>query len=477
MKLRIGMMFLVVGLLAGGDVSAVPYRQISGVIHLHSSYSSGQYSLQELVDKARQKKIGILIPTDHDLVVMEYGLFPLRNLIKRREERPSIIKLGPEVYLAEIKRLNQAQDDVMILPGVQSSPFYYWTGSPLKKNLTAHDYRKELLLIGMQTPEDYLRLPLLHNGFSTRYALQRLPQAIVFFLAFGIGLVLVIQKGRLRAIGVTIAIISLLLLVDQHPFKSSPYDPYSGSKGVAPYQETIDYVRQRDGLVFWAHPESRYAAEGVSLGPVTLKTRPYPDDLAAARNYTGFSAVYGDTTTAAEPGRHWDQLLMQYCRTERDRPAWAIAGADFHVEKKGVQLDTFQTVFCVQKKTIVAVMDALARGRVYAVRKGTGPRLVLKNFRVKDTANGTAARMGEEISVAGPPMVEGVISVQNGGRYPVEVTLIRGGKIWQQFEGPTPLSFEFVDRGKALHKTYYRVVVKGRGIGKLLSNPIFAVNK
>ena len=477
MKLRIGILFLVVGLLTGGEVSAAPDRQLSGVIHLHSSYSSGRYSLEELVDKARQKQIEVLVPTDHDLVVMEYGLFPVRNLIKRREERPSIIKLGPEVYLAEIKRLNQVQDDVMVLPGAQSSPFYYWTGNPLKKNLTAHDYRKELLLIGMQAPEDYLRLPLLHNGFSTRYALQRLPQAIVFLIAFCIGVALVLQKGRLRAIGVIIAIVSLLLAVDQHPFQSSPYDPYSGPKGVAPYQETIDYVRKRDGLVFWAHPESRYAAEGVSLGPVTLKTRPYPDDLAAARNYTGFSAVYGDTTTAAEPGRHWDQLLMQYCRNERDRPAWAIAGADFHVEKKGVQLDTFQTVFCVQQKTIAAVMEALARGRIYAVRKGSGPRLTLENFRVKDTASGTAARMGEEISVTGPPMVEGVISVAGGGRHPVEVTVIRGGKVWQRFEGNTPLAFEFVDRRKTPQKIYYRAVVKGRGIGKLLSNPIFVVNK
>ena len=477
MNLRYGILFLVVGLLAGGEVSAAPYRQLSGVIHLHSSYSSGQYSLEELVDKARQKKIEVLIPTDHDLVVMEYGLFPLRNLIKRREERPSIIKRGPEGYLAEIKRLNKAQNDVMVLPGAQSSPFYYWTGNPLKKNLTAHDYRKELLLIGMQTPEDYLRLPLLHNGFSTRYVFQRLPQAIAFVLAFVLGLYLVMQKGRLRAVGVTIAIISLLLLVDRHPFKSSPYDPYSGSRGVAPYQETIDYVRQRDGLVFWAHPESRYAAEGVSLGPVTLKTRPYPDDLAAARNYTGFSAVYGDTTTAADPGRHWDQLLMQYCRNERDRPVWAIAGADFHVEKKGVELDTFQTVFFVQQKTIAAIMDALARGRVYALRKGSGPRLVLQNFRVKDAANGSAARMGEEISVAGPPMVEGVILVKDGGHHPVEVTVIRGGKIWQQFEGRTPLAFEFVDRGKTTSKTYYRAVVKGRGIGMLLSNPVFVVNK
>ncbi len=470
-------MVLVFVLQAGGSSWADPYQQLPGVIHLHTTFSSGQFSLDQLVDKARQKRLEVLIPTDHDLVVMQYGLFPFRNLLKKREERKSILKLGPETYLAEIERLNQVQDKVIILPGAQSSPFYYWTGNPISKSLTAHDYRKELLLIGMNSAEDYRRLPLLHNGFSTRYVSERLPQAILFLIAFGIGIYLFLQKGRFKTIGAVVGIISLLLLVDQHPFQSSRFDAYHGARGMEPYQETIDYVRQRNGVVFWAHPESRYASGGVSLGPVKLMTKPYADDLVAAQNYTGFSAVYGDTTTAADAGRHWDQVLMQYCRNERDRPVWAIAGADFHVEKKGVELDTFQTVFLVKSKTVQAIMGALAAGRIYAVRKGSGPRLILDRFRVKDTSAVAVARMGEEMTVRGLPEIEGALSVDGGGRHLVEVSLIRAGKLWQQFEGMTPLAFEFVDREERSKKNYYRVTVQGRGIGRLVSNPIFVVKK
>ncbi len=452
-------------------------QQVSGVIHLHSTFSSGHYTLEQLVVKARQKKLGVIIPTDHDLVVMEYGLFPLRNILKRREERDSVLKSGPENYLAEIKRLNNVQDKVIVLPGVQSSPFYYWSGHPLKRNLTAHDYRKELLLIGMESAEDYRNLPLLHNGFSTRYAVQRLPQVVLFFSALGIGLYLFLKRRHFRLIGAVVGLVSLLLLIEQHPFQSSGFDPYHGDRGIEPHQEAIDYVRQRNGLVFWAHPESRYASTGVSLGPVKLMTKPYADDLVAAQNYTGFSAVYGDTTTADDPGRHWDQVLLQYCRNQRDRPVWAIAGADFHVEKKGVELDTFQTVFLVKSKTVQAIMDALAAGRVYAVRKESGPRLILDRFRIKDAATDATARMGDEIVVGGPPKIDGAISVEYGRRHLVEVSLIRGGKIWQKFEGRTPLVFEFVDRETTPQKNYYRIMAQGRGIGKLVSNPVFVVKK
>ena len=91
-----------------------------------------------------------------------------RNLIKRREERPSVLLAGPENYLAEIERLNRQHQSVLIIPGVQSSPFYYWTGNPFGQGLTAHDFHKEVLVIGMSNPDDYYDLPLLHGRSSTR---------------------------------------------------------------------------------------------------------------------------------------------------------------------------------------------------------------------------------------------------------------------------------------------------------------------
>ncbi|MCG6892234.1 MAG: hypothetical protein LJE65_01390, partial [Desulfobacteraceae bacterium] len=159
--------------------------QLTGAVHLQTRFDgAGTLDLAELVELAKQKGIEVLVPTDHDLQVMEYGIFPLRNLVKRREERPSVLQIGPEIFLERFRKINREQKDVLVLPCVQSSPFYYWTGSPFDGTLTANDYRKELYIVGMSEPEDYQGLPLLHGPLSTRYTLEMLPRSLVFLAAF-----------------------------------------------------------------------------------------------------------------------------------------------------------------------------------------------------------------------------------------------------------------------------------------------------
>jgi hypothetical protein len=451
------------------------YIQLSGVIHVHTTFSSGRHSPEELVAKAEKKKIDVLILTDHDQVVMEYGLFPFRHLIKRREERTSVLQIGAEKYLAEIERINNRQQSVLIIPGVQSSPFYYWKGNPFTGKLTAYNYRKELLLIGLSAPDDYQNLPRLHGGYSTQYWRELLPRVIIFFAVFLLSIYLVLQKGIIKVCGMFVAVISIALMLNHHPFKSSKFDPYQGDQGNAPFKEVIDYAKNRGGLVFWAHPESNYSAGGVPLGPIEMKTDHYADALIETFGYTGFAALYGDTSTAANTGMHWDRVLTDYCKGRRDGPVWAIAGSDFHEDQKGFDLDTFQTIFLVDEGRTENVLNALKRGRVYAVRKSDTSRFVLEQFHLKDKPSGSAAIMGEELAISATPVIEGRLSTFDEIRREVEVTIVRGGQIAWNFSGQTPLEFHLVDNDDWRGKTYYRLDVKGKGGERLLSNPIFAV--
>ena len=474
--LSILFLILIVGIWSGkGD--AKEYMQLPGVIHVHSTVSSGKYTIGELVLRAENSGLEVLILTDHDQVVMEYGLFPFRNLIKRREERRSVLLSGSENYLAEIERLNRQQPSVLIIPGVQSSPFYYWTGNPFGKGLTAHDFRKELLIIGMSNPDDYNDLPLLHGRSSSRYLKDLLPRFLIFLVVFLLSLYLIYQKGSLRICGILIALLSLALMVDQHPLRSARFDAYHGDQGEAPFQDVIDYARSRGGMVFWAHPESKYSQNGVEMGPVKLMTKQYPEALIQSKNYTGFAAIYGDQITATKAGMHWDRVLMAYCKGQRAEPVWGIAGSDFHFEKHGVDLGTFQTVFLVEKKERADVLTALERGRIYAVRKTTGFRLSLDQFQIKDDETGLRATLGEELRVGRSPVVEGRLSATDGGHYRVAVSIIRGGKANWSFEGETPLKFQFVDQAQWTGKTFYRLDARGKAAGQLLSNPIFAMRK
>lgn len=452
------------------------YKQLRGVVHVHSNFSSGKYAIDQLAARAKKQQLEVLIVTDHDLVAMEYGIFPFRNLVKKREERNSIIRTGPAKYLAAIDRANASQNDVLIIPGVQSSPFYYWTGSPFKNNLTAHDYRKELLLIGMEEPEDYKSLPLLHNGFSMRYFKQMVPRSLVFGACILIGLALVFHKGWLRYSGGLIFVLGLTLLLNHHPFQSSRFDPYHGDQGIEPYQEAIDYVVGRGGLVFWAHPESAFSKDGQKIGPITLKTPPYPQDLILSANYTGFSILYGEKTVATEPGRHWDKLLKSFCLGVRKKPAWGIAGSDFHDETAWLKLDTLQTIFLVRDKSKSAVMEALAAGRTYAVLKTGQVPLALERFSVTDTVSGNSAILGETLRTGRQRMVEGRVVAGGNEPMPIELTVVRDGKPWQKFKGRTPLEFHFADNDAVQVKTYYRLSVDAGREGRLVSNPIFIVS-
>jgi hypothetical protein len=465
-----GILFLLISPAAEG---ADP-GHLSAVIHVHSTFSSGRYTLEELARKAREKRVDVLIVTDHDRVAMQYGLPPFRNLMKWTVERRSVLKHGIEAYLDEITRLNAAQPSVLIIPGVQSSPFYHWSGNPLNGSLTAHDYHKELLLIGMSRAEDYRDLPLLHNGFSTRYLPAKLPVFTAFAAAGGIGFALFFfRAGRIKKAGLLMGAIGLLAAADQNPFCSSRFDPYHGDQGIAPFQEVIDHARSRGGLVFWAHPESNYAIDGVAMGPITLVTGHYAEDLGEAKGYNGFAALYGDTSTITKPGAFWDRILNSYCRGGRTVPVWGIAEADFHDEANGCELDSFQTVVMTREKTSAAVLAALGSGRCYAVQRGRGYRLILDRFEVRNPQGGAAAASGGEIDVHGDPLVSVRISASDEAAHRVRLILVRGGIAMPAIEGTTPLAIDLADEADWTGRSYYRLEAQGDGDSRLLSNPIF----
>jgi len=467
-----------IGFSAAGFCQADEWVQVRGVVHVQTDFDgSGVFSIDQLVTMAKEKGIDVLIPTDHDLQVMEYGVAPLRNLLKRREERASVIQAGPEKFLGKIDRANRRQKDVLVIPGVQSSPFYYWSGNPLSGTLTANGYRKELLLIGLRSPQDYRRLPIMHRGLSTRHIKNLMPATLFFFAALLICIFLALQKGIYRVCGLVLGALSILLLIDAHPFKSSRFDPYHGDQGIAPYQDLIDYVTARGGLVFWAHPESNFGVSGDQIGPVSLATEHYPEYLISSQNYTGFEALYGDTVTVTEPGKHWDRVLVAYCQGKRDRPAWGIAGADFHGNRLSERLDEFQTIFLVGQKSPDHVLEAMSAGRMYAVRTGGEACLILDRFVLRDEETGASAYMGQQLQIGKNPVLEAVVSASDGARHPLELTIVRGGEVLKSFRTLTPARFRIDDPNGPKGKTFYRLEARGKDVGRLISNPIFGIKK
>ena len=147
--------------------------------------------------------------------------------------------------------------------------------------------------------------------------------------------------------------------------------------------------------------------------------------------------------------------------------------ATFTTKKRAWRWIRFQTVFLVTQKTSAAVMEALASGRVYAVRKENGSTLKLERFSIREKESGRSVLMGQDLLVNTDLVVEGGLSLDGSEEATVDVILIRNGRIWQNFSGQVPLTFRFVDTEQVSGKSFYRLDVRSRTAGRLVSNPIF----
>ncbi len=452
---------------------ATEYIQVPGLIDLRTTYSDGALDPESLARLARQRGFDLIFINDHDRLVMEYGIFPFRNILRKRIELNSLNDEGAENYLNAIRRAQDQNPDMIIIPGSETAAFYYWTGSYFGDDLTAHNYERRILTIGMDKAKDYEDLPILHNGLSTRYSIGFLPVFLPFLISLVLGLFLLRWRGILRISGIIISVISLLFLINTDPLRSSPFDQYHGDQGIAPYQLLIDYVESRGGLTFWNYPETKSGVR--KMGPIFVDTPPYPQVLEQSRGYTGFAALYGDNITVTEPGHLWDRVLLEYCRGERDRPPWGISTADFHGDgRDGEILGNFPTVFLVGKKTREEVLSAMRRGRMYAY-SGTYPQMmVLKEFSVCSAGCEAKAVSGEEMILNEPPRIRISLFSKEPSEDRVKVRLIRSGEVVQSFQGSLPMEIEHEDTYyKPGEKVFYRV--DARGCGTLVSNPIFVI--
>ncbi|MFV1952009.1 MAG: PHP domain-containing protein [Nitrospinota bacterium] len=455
-----------------GDKNADDYIQLQGVIHVHSNFSTGRHSIEELAKIAIDKGIEVLIITDHDLITKEYGPSPFRHIFRWKEKLPSVLDTGVGKYLQEIKDIDKRYPQLIVIPGVESSPFYYWTGNPLKKDLTAHNWKKHILIIGLRQPEDYANLPILHNKITDRYFKKLIWQEVPFFIPLLLSIFLIRWKGGYRVFGILTLCISILAVINYHPFKSSLYDQYHGDQGTGPYQELIDYAALHGGMTFWAHPESHRNTE--RYGPIIMKTPVYVNDLLNTTNYTGMEAVYEDTIHMTDNGREWDRMLIEYCNGKRKRPVWGIGGIDFHGEEgAGKGLDNVLTIFLVKKKNNISILDSLRNGKTYSLRRFREERLSLDDFSVSDSVTQNRGMTGDKIVSRGSPIVNIKIS-SSGDIDKVNIELIRSGRLLKIFTGKTPFNIEFKDDYyNPGEKIYYRLNIRGKNLGYIISNPVF----
>ncbi|MFQ5900571.1 MAG: hypothetical protein ACE5IH_03330 [Thermodesulfobacteriota bacterium] len=450
---------------------------VPGVIHLHTKIGEGDGVLSpaEMVEKVREKGLGVAIINDHDNERVEYGVFPLRRLIKKVVERQSISTHGEKKWLEALREADNTFPEIVI-PGIEAVPAYYWEGGLFDKYLSLRNWHKHILIMGLDSPDDIADIPSVGKGWPVKPGIGCLLGLWPIAL-FPIGLFLVRYKRyntiefsnlkfkepkkTYRVLGYMLFISGILFLVNNFPYCMSPYDPYHGNPGIGPYQEVIDYVNSRGGLTFWAHPDIPFGAD---INGVKVTTQPHPEDLITSHDYTGFAALL-EGKGASHPGGIWDRLLIEYIEGKRERPVWAIGELDY---KEGDWMGDTQTVFYLKERSKHEVLQALKEGNIYAVT-GLPYKPVIKNFEAWDERDNIWKGMGSTV------LVNGKVKMRVEIEYPVEkeliLRLIKEGKVVKSwpFKGHLKRSWE----ENVADKTYYRIDIDSLLIG----NPIFVENE
>jgi len=477
---------------AAHDGTAPPLRQpYKAVFRINTTVSAGDLSPEAVVAKAREHGIRILVFSDQFVCRAEWGMWPLRHLVRIRRDRPSVVTVGLGRYLQRIKKLQQDNPDMVILAGLDVAPHYYWRGSLLAGNLSVHQWSEQLTLVPVSADEPFAKMPAVANpGEERRWGLASvLLLWPVVPIALGVRLLrrsrvdyedeqgnsyrLAASPWRKRG-AVLLLVLGLVFLANNAPFAlPSPCSPYRDG-GAEVYQGFIDWIREHtSAMVFWSAPEIRMAQE---LSGIDLLTEPYVQHIVETDGATGFAAIYGDARTMHLPGKEWDRILIEYCRGARKAPLWAVGERDYHGRSR---IDGVVTTFLLPELSRDAVVnDGLRHGKMYAsCRSDSGAEMVLEHFSVSPDAGASRPSFEDLCLTERAVRVRIVLRAvkAESSRPSATATLVRNGQVIHEESFPVSTaghSISVSDTPPTDGRSYYRVLTTWPG-GEIVSNPIF----
>jgi len=454
------------------DSFAQVYENVPAVIHIQTNVSDGKYSFEEIVKQAKEKNIKVLIFTDTALRRWEYGIRPLENIIKRRIDHPSVFRFGIAKYLAVIKNLQDKNPELIFVPAVEVVPFYYWQGNFLGKDFTLYNWHKKMLVIGLEAYGDYRYLPIVGNhillplhksNFVKLWPLLAILSGIFTIIKYK-------NKIAYKNYGYTLLFIGLVFLVNNMQFNVSRFSAYGKEQRTRPYQNLINYVVKKGGLVFWSYPE----VENIDrVKGINICTFPYKDELLYTHDYTGSAVLFDENRSLANIGDVWDRILLASCAGNR-APIWAIGEVDYHGDHEN--LSRIQTILLLNSLTKDDALRALKSGRMYAKLNTVSNDFSLHKFIIADEEMRALGLMGQELEITSKPEIIIETSCGSSPEEPIEIRLIRNGRLIQTFKSESS-NFRVKyqdDYFSAGEKIYYRIMIKSsNNLYQIISNPIF----
>src|SRR5215831_16417051 len=185
-RIATGLFAAVIGLadVAAGSAAtpATGEYSLRAAVHVHSTMSTGSLNLESLARRAEDQQLDVLILSENFALQYDYGLQPLEGFLKYRVTFPSVMEYGVQRFLDEVRVVRHRHPNLIIIPGVEVAPHYYWTGSLLHGDLTMHNAQRNLLVIGLEKAEDYEHLPARGNSCSFVWGRQSVVNGLPLLL-------------------------------------------------------------------------------------------------------------------------------------------------------------------------------------------------------------------------------------------------------------------------------------------------------
>jgi len=457
-------------------------------VHIDTEVGGGRYGLREIAGFLEENGVDGAVISDHDNAEITYGLPPFRSVVKKTRSFPSIEQYGPVEYLSGIEQAAREHPELILIPGAEAVPFYYWEGNPIRKNLTLMNWQEHMLVLGMNVPEHYKNLPAIHRGPGKQWnwfgvLALFLPAGMI---VAGVGITRMRIENKLRfdrltyktvsrwpiVPGVFIIVLAVLVLIEMSPFHKREIDQYHGDRGALPYQKLINYADSIGALTFWAHPEASVDTE---YEGVMVRTEPYHEHLLETTGYDGFAIFWNGDREIGSPGGIWDQVLLQYTAGEREKPVWAIGELDWEGVAGGDLIAETLTICYADERSADGVLAAMKSGRMIAVRNGVWKKIEAMEFSVVNEA-GQSVSNGGEMTVTLPPEIRLAMEYEADCDLLSQVQLVRNGEIIARdtLESGSEWVFRDTEAPRPGKTWYYRMTV-GRDFPVVATNPVFVI--
>jgi len=484
-----------------------------GVFRINSNISSGDKSIETIVDQAKDSGINFIVMSDQFLVYAEYGLPPFENVIKISQSQKSILSYGIEKYFNRLQKVDDENPTLIVIPGVDIAPHYYWSGNPLNSTLTAHQFSQQLTVFGPSDVGFYKNIPVIHNepaGFffpSTIIAL--LPIVLTF-----IGITLFFKKAlkyvdsqnkkhivpsrkRAKLFGICLILLGIIWSCDNRPFyQKKSFDQYSMSTPSL-YQKIFDYIRSAEKKlpdkkikpgIIWSAPEATMKNKKLLASLVTL---PFIPDIKNTDNHNGFAGLYGDVSTAHIPGSFWDDLLLDYCNNKRESAAIIVGERDWH-GRGALSIDFIKTVTMFRKSEYEKqvgrgeIVNAIIQGQSYAVVRKSNQEIILTEVKlaINKITNGNFIIPGERLKIKSGDTItlnikgrrRGIVEGENN--FGIITVVVDGIKVLSKKINLNNFTFlENISIKKNDMKNHYvRFYITKGDCVELICNPFFITN-